>query len=120
MGTALHVVQTYYEAFDNHRDGWQDLVSDNVSFKGPLQKANGKREFVALTSQFLQFHQETILLKRFEEGDSVCSICESVVNTPSGKPITISYAEWARVSNGRVSEFRVYYDPREFAKAFGM
>lgn len=119
MGSILDVVKKYYESFDNHGDGWKELVSDDVKFVAPLQAAQGKKDFVALSEQFQQLLQETRVLKRFEDGDSVCSICESVVNTPSGEPLTFTYAEWARVRDGRVFEFNIYYDPREFASAFG-
>jgi hypothetical protein len=34
--------------------------------------------------------------------------------------LTCSVAEWAAVNDGRISEFRVYYDPRKFVQAFGM
>jgi hypothetical protein len=45
------VVAQYYAAFDSHRDEWQDLVSDDVLFDGPVQHARGKAEFVTLTGQ---------------------------------------------------------------------
>jgi ketosteroid isomerase-like protein len=116
----LTVVTRYYEAFDAHRDGWKDLVTDDVSFVGPLQNARGRQALVALTEQFLRFHRATRVLRRFEEGDSVCSIFEFAVTMPAGKPLTCQVAEWARVDQGRIAEFRLFYDPREFAKAFGL
>lgn len=118
--SARNVVERYYAAFDAHRDGWKDLVTDDVEFVSPLQAARGKKEFVALSEQFQRFLEKTRVLRRFEDGDSVCSICESVVTTPAGEPLSFTYAEWARVRGGRLSEFRVYYDPRAFAKAFGI
>jgi ketosteroid isomerase-like protein len=120
MESALNVVKKYYEAFDAHRDGWQELVADDITFVAPIQKADGKQEFVALTAQFLRFHKQTRVLRRFEEGDSVCSIFEFVLDTPSGDPLTCQVAEWARVDRGRISELRIFYDPRGFAKAFGL
>ena len=43
---ARDVVEQYYAAFDGHTDGWQDLVTDDVVFDGPVQHARGKAEFV--------------------------------------------------------------------------
>jgi ketosteroid isomerase-like protein len=120
MESALTVVKRYYEAFDAHRDGWKDLVTEDVSFVGPLQNAKGRQEFVALTEQFLQFHRETRHLRRIEHGDNVCSIVELVMATPAGGSLTCQVAEWARVDKGRIAEFRIFYDPRGFAKAFGL
>jgi ketosteroid isomerase-like protein len=120
MESPKEIVGRYYEAFDGHRDGWQDLVAEDVRFDAPMQKANGKQEFVALTAQFLHFHKETRLLERFEQGDSVCSIFEFVMDTPAGQPLTCQVAEWARVKQGRISEIKLLYDPRGFAQAFGL
>lgn len=120
MAAAIEVVRKYHDAFNSHSGGWKDLVDDNVVFVGPLQKASGKQELVSLNEQFLQLHKGTRLLKRFEAGSDVCSISEYVLNTPSGKPLTCTVAEWATVRDGRIANFRIYYDPREFAKSFGM
>lgn len=120
MKSPIEVLKKYYEAFDAHRDGWQELVADDVTFDAPIQKTKGKKEFVALTEQFLHFHKETHLLKRFEQGDSVCSIFKFVMNTPAGQPLTCEVAEWARVEEGRISDIKLLYDPRGFAKAFGL
>jgi hypothetical protein len=45
---------------------------------------------------------------------------EFAIDAPNGKQLTCPVAEWATVNGGRISEFRVYYDPREFAQVFGM
>ena len=58
---AQEVVERYYAAFDAHRNDWQDLVTDNVVFDGPVQQARGKAEFVELTAQFLGAHRATRL-----------------------------------------------------------
>jgi len=120
MESPGEIVKKYYEAFDTHGAGWRELVADDVRFDAPIQKATGKTEFVALTEQFLQFHKQTRLLERFERGNSVCSIFEFQMTTPSGQPLTCEVAEWARVENGRISELKLLYDPRGFAKAFGL
>ena len=123
MGMHTHaqdVVERYYAAFDAHRHEWQDLVTDDVVFEGPLQHARGKAEFVDLTAQFLSAHRATRLLRRIADENTVTSIFEFIVEAPNGQQLTCPVAEWATVSDGRISEFRVYYDPREFVRAFGM
>lgn len=123
--TAMHtdardVVERYYAAFDAHRNDWQDLVTDDVVFDGPVQHARGKAEFVDLTAQFLSAHRATHLLRRIADESTVTSLFEFVMDAPDGQQLTCPVAEWATVSDGRISEFRVYYDPREFVRAFGM
>ena len=117
---AREVVERYYTAFDAHRNDWQDLVTDDVVFEGPVQHARGKAEFVGLTAQFLVAHRATRLLRRIVEQDTVTSLFEFVIDAPNGQQLTCPVSEWATVRNGRISEFRVYYDPRAFVHAFGM
>ena len=110
MGMHTHaqdVVERYYAAFDAHRHEWQDLVTEDVVFEGPLQHARGKAEFVDLTAQFLNAHRATRLLRRIADGNTVTSIFEFIVDAPNGQQLTCPVAEWATVSDGRISEFRV-------------
>jgi ketosteroid isomerase-like protein len=117
---AQEVVERYYAAFDAHRNDWQDLFTDNVVFDGPAHQARGKAKFVELTAQFLGAHRATRLLRRIADEDTVTSLIEFVINAPNGQQLTCPVAEWATVRDGQISEFRVYYDPREFVQAFGM
>ena len=117
---ACDVVERYYAAFDAHTEDWQDLVTDDVVFDGPLQHARGKAEFVGLTGQFLHAHRETRLLGRMANGNEVASLFEFEIEAPNGQRLTCPVAEWATVLNGRIKDFRVYYDPRAFVRAFGL
>ena len=89
-------------------------------FDGPVQRARGKAEFVGLTGQFLQAHRETRLLGRMANGNQVASLFEFAIVAPNGEQITCPVAEWSTVVDGRIKEFRVYYDPRAFVSAFGI
>jgi ketosteroid isomerase-like protein len=60
------------------------------------------------------------MLRQFENGNDVCSIYEMDIATPSGGMMTIELTDWIQVADGRVAKQKIYYDPREFAKAFGM
>ena len=123
MQTQAHaqdVVERYYAAFDAHRNDWQDLVTDDVVFDGPVQHARGKADFVGMTAQFLGAHRATRLLRRIADENTVTSLFEFVIDAPNGQQLTCPVSEWATVRDGRISEFRVYYDPREFVQAFGM
>ena len=117
---ARDVVERYYAAFDAHSQDWTDLITDDVVFDGPIQHARGKAEFVALTQQFLHAHRGTRLLGRVANSDEVASLLEFTIDAPSGEQLTCTVAEWAMIVDGRVKEFRVYYDPRAFVRAFGM
>lgn len=97
-----------------------ELLADDVVFTGPLMRTTGKAAYIDLLQQFLPAHVSTRVLRQFDDGDEVCSIDELTVRTPSGTTVTLAMAEWFKLRGGRISEHTVYYDPREFAAAFGL
>lgn len=95
-------------------------LTDDVQFSGPLLSVRGRNEYRALLEQFLAAHVETRIMKQFASGSSACSINELVVRAPSGELLTLSMAEWFELRGDHIAEHRVFYDPRAFARAFGM
>ena len=117
----LDVVRRFYEATSKRRvDALAGLVSEDVTFDGPLMHARGAREYIAMNEQLLPFHRDTTMLRQFENGAAVCSIYELTMATPSGDELTTTMADWIEVAEGRVAAQRIYFDPRELAQAFGM
>ena len=117
----LDVVNRFYQGTSNRRsDELAGLVSDDVTFDGPLMQARGAREYLAMNEQLLGFHRGTTMLRQFEDGDAVCSIYELTMATPAGGELALTMADWIKVADGRIASQRLYFDPREFAQAFGM
>ncbi len=119
---ALKIVDEFYDATNNRKDvkATAMLITEDISFVGPLMQTSGAKEYLALLEKFLPSHVETRMVKQLEDGNDVCSIYDLVLKTPTGETITIPMVDWLQVSNGKVAKQRIYYDPREFAKAFGM
>lgn len=121
MGRALDVVNRFYEATNERRpDVMRELVTDGVTFTGPVMQATGAHEYLAMNEQLLGFHRGTTMLRQLEDGDDVCSIYELGMATPSGESLTLTIADWIKVEDGRIAAQRIYFDPRAFAEAFGM
>jgi ketosteroid isomerase-like protein len=121
MGKALEVVNRFYDATENRRGkGLENILAEDVVFAGPLKKCSGSREYIEFAKQFIQMHRATRMLKQFENGSDVCSIYEMDIATPAGGMITLELTDWIKVSGNRVAAQKIYYDPREFARAFGM
>jgi ketosteroid isomerase-like protein len=122
MGQALEVANSFYSATNERRiDALRDLVAEDISFVGPTMQASGAAEYVAMNEQLLGFHRETRVLQQFEQNGSVCSIYELDMSTPAGEDVlTITMADWIEVADGRITSQRIYFDPREFAAAFGL
>ncbi|MGH3131731.1 MAG: nuclear transport factor 2 family protein [Gaiellaceae bacterium] len=121
MGQALDVANSFYSATNERRiDALRDLVADDVSFVGPTMQASGAAEYVGMNEQLLGFHQETRMLQQFEQNGSICSIYELDMSTPAGGVLTITMADWLEIADGKIASQRIYFDPREFASAFGL
>ena len=121
MGKSVDIVNRFYDATDNRRmNDLRALVSEDVTFAGPLMTTTGSKEYVAMNEQLLQFHTGTRMLHQFENGDDVCSIYELSMTTPAGGSMTLPMADWIQVKNGKIAAQRIYFDPREFGQAFGM
>ena len=122
MGQALDVANSFYNAANERRlDALRDLVAEDVRFVGPTMQASGAAEYVAMNEQLLGFHRETRMLQQFERNGSVCSIYELDMTTPAGEDVlTLTMADWLEVADGKITSQRIYFDPREFATAFGL
>ena len=121
MGDAKDVVDRLYEVTNGRRaQDLRALVADDVTFDGPVMHTAGAQEYVAMNEQLLGFHAGTRMLRQFEAGDDVCSIYEMDMSTPSGGSISVTIADWIRVTEGKIASQRIYFDPRAFADAFGM
>jgi ketosteroid isomerase-like protein len=121
MGHALDVANSFYGATNERRiDALRGLVADDVSFVGPTMQASGAAEYVGMNEQLLGFHRETRMLQQFEQNGSVCSIYELDMSTPAGDLLTITMADWLEIADGKIKSQQIYFDPREFAAAFGL
>ena len=119
MGKAADAVNRFYDVCNNRQgEGLEGLILGDVEFEGPLMKLRGAHEYLSTVGPFLKFHKGMRMLRQFEEGDHVCSIYEMTLSTPTGGTLTLGFADWIRVEGGLVAEQKLYYDPREFAKAF--
>jgi ketosteroid isomerase-like protein len=122
MGKALEIVNRFYHLTNkmNMTEGLDELLANNMTFSGPLLQTSSARDYIGMFSQFVKFHKGMEMLRQFESGDDVCSIYRMDLATPSGGTFSVKIADWIRVSNGRIAEQKIYYDPREFARAFGL
>lgn len=122
MRKALEVVNRFYYLTNemNTTTGLEDLLAANTTFSGPLLQTSSARDYIEMFKQFVKFHKGIEMFRQFEDGDDVCSTYEMDLATPSGGSFSVKIADWIRVSNGHIVEQKIYYDPREFAKAFGL
>lgn len=121
MGKALELVNRFYDLTEKSTtEGLKELLADNMTFSGPLMNTSNSKEYIQMLGQFGKFHDGIKMFRQFENGDEVCSIYQMNLKTPSGGSFSAQIADWIRVSGGKIFEQKIYYDPREFAKAFGL
>ena len=120
--TPLQIVNKFLELTNDKKDiaGAAQLMAEGITFVGPAAQTSGVKEYIALLEQVLPLHMGWKVFQRFENGDNVCVIEDIRIKTPADEIITLALAEWYKVSNGKITEHKVYYDPREFMTAFGM
>lgn len=122
MTRPLQTVNEFLELTNTHHDvqGAAQLMHENIRFTGPALRISGVDEYVGLLEQFLSSHVGWKIHEQFENGNDACIVGEIVVQSPKGEMVTLELAEWFKVSDGKISEHRVYYDPRDFNAAFGI
>jgi len=120
MAKPLEIVNRLYEATHSRRlQDVRALVHEDVTFVGPMMQATGSQEYMAAIERLLGFQNGRKMLQQFEDGDDACSLYELSVITPAGASLTLPIADWIQVKNGKIAAQRIYFDPREFAHAFG-
>jgi ketosteroid isomerase-like protein len=123
MGKALAMANRMYEASNRQLAGlpeMAELITDDMTFTGPLNSTSNAEEYLALLGTFLQAHQGYRISRQFEDGDHACSIYDLLLTTPSGETLAVPMVDWIRLRDGKIAEQRLYYDPRAFMAAMGL
>ena len=82
-------------------------------------KIEGRANYLELLRKFLGVHVDLKVKRQFVDKDDVCSINDLTVKSPAGV-LTMPMAEWFRLKDSVIHAHNIFYDPREFARAFGM
>jgi ketosteroid isomerase-like protein len=100
-------------------EGLAELVTDDVTFEGPLFQATCATEFLQGMKKWIQVPKTYHIHKQFVTENETCSIYSVEVVSPAGEQIRIEMADWIELRDGKVARERVYFDPREWAQALG-
>jgi len=122
MTNSLELVNRFYDLTNNKNttDGVEDLLDENMTFSGPLLQVTGAKKYVEMVGQFIKFHKKWAMFKQFDNGSDVCSIYEVELGKPGGGSFSVMIADWISISNDKIVSQKIYYDPREFVKAFNL
>ena len=122
MKKPIEIVEEFIQLTNEDHDieGAIELMAEDIKFVGPAIQCNNKEEYKAVLEQFIPTHSGWKKHQIFEKDNEVCFIEDIYLTTPQNKEITLELSEWFKVSNGRIIEHKVYYDPTEFNNAFGI
>jgi hypothetical protein len=127
MTTAIDLVNHFYALTNPNGRNVQDLLAPiadaltaDFKFTGPLMRTEGREQYVGVLGQFLPAHVGYRFHRQFESGGDVCSIYDMTVRTPAGSTLTVGMCDWLTLRGEKISEQKLFYDPRGFAAAFGL
>ncbi|MCX2681320.1 nuclear transport factor 2 family protein [Galbibacter sp. EGI 63066] len=117
--TALETVQAFQMSMGSGTNDWVEMVSENVTFKGPVADVKGKSDFIELNKGFFPMVRGYEPLNSF--GNATYASLEGTFKlaTPKGNEIELEMAEVYTVEDGKIQSVRVYYDAEEYRKEFG-
>jgi limonene-1,2-epoxide hydrolase len=122
MRSAISIVNEFLELTNIKHDigAAVSLMADDIHFVGPVMAVRGAQEYRSILERFLPVHAGWRKLAELESVKNVCVIDEIDIEPPSGKRFTMKLSEWFEVREGRIVTHAIYYDPREFMRAFMM
>ena len=117
---AFQVWQEFSGSMQEGNKHWQDLVSDDIVFTGPVQQVKGKDNFIKLNLDFFKI-VTGFDIHRHASGDGTVATEGTIkVKSPMGKEIAFDLAEFYNIEDGKIKSVSIYYDPREFVQEFSM
>ena len=111
--SAKEIVMEYMQALIQRRDfkSARSYLTDNVSYVSPLNSIDGAEPLIKY-NEHLNLPKFDIK-KVFVDGQDVCLLYEMNLGTPPAKVFT---SLWFHVDGGKISSYRVVFDPRPFVQ----
>jgi hypothetical protein len=115
--TPAEIVNAYLAAYTSGDvDRAASLVSEDFSFHGPMHATAGRsslRRIVAHVAANVRGHR---VLRQWQDGDEVCTICQLSVGTGSEAP-SVLVSEWNTVRRGQLASSFMLFDTGPFRGA---
>ena len=111
------IVKKFYEAKKPGNNGWKEMVTDDVAFKGTgMPSLQGKKSVIEITEDLLSRLQSSEIKQILVEGDVACVLNDYNMVLSNGEKFTLETAEIVTVKNGKINSFDVYFDTTAFQK----
>ncbi len=114
--TTKEIVKRFYDTKKLGNNGWKEMVTDNVTFKGTgMPSLQGKKSLIEITEDLLTRLQSSEIKQMFVEGDVACVLNNYYMVLSNGEKFTLETAEIVGVKNGKINSFDVYFDTVAFS-----
>ena len=103
---------TYFRAWkEKDFDTLRSILGDDVTFRGPLGRADGAEECVAGLRGMSQMVTDIVIRKMFVDGPDVLTWYD--LHTTKAEPTPT--ANWSHVEDGKITRIEALFDPRPLA-----
>jgi len=114
--STLEVFEAFGKELMSGTDSWKAFVSENITFKGPVDQTEGLDAFTKLNESFMPMVRGTEMKQVIASTNFVITQQLMHVEVPSGKVMQLDMSEWYEIKNGKIQSIKIYYDAQEFAQ----
>ncbi len=115
MKTTESVVNSFFEAMYSN-NGWEELITHDVSFEGPFTPLlSGKENFIKVSKQFLQNMHQAEVRSMIVQGDRACVLTNYQIGDPDMALLDLNACEIIQVKAGKVDSMEIYFDSQKLA-----
>ena len=113
------VVKGFFEAM-YAKKGWEELITDEVSFEGPFTPLlNGKEAFINVSNQFLQNMHQAKVRSMIVQGDTACVLTSYQIGHPDMALLDLKACEILQVKDGKDDSMEIYFDSQKLSSFYG-
>jgi ketosteroid isomerase-like protein len=113
VGTKETVLK-YYDGVAR-KEGWQQLVSDDIAYMSPAFNANTKTAYIEAAAGFFKMVKELNVKELVTEGDKAFALVHYDLVSPKGKTGICDVAELFSVKDGKIASMAIFYDTAAFS-----
>lgn len=111
--SSKETVQAYFNAF-GQKQGWENYVSDNITFEGPMPTVQGKEQWVGMTEQFIMGVTSSSLDSTICENNKVALTATYNMTLPTGDFHSLRTIEVYTVQNEKINHILISFDTASF------
>lgn len=99
----------YFDAWESgDADQLRPILAADVSFRGPLAEVDGAGDYVDAIRGLFAGTERLVIHRRWADGDDALTWFD--MHLPGAPPAPV--ASWIHVSDGRIDQVQVTFDPR--------